>query len=80
VLLYAFYYLALESIFGRTLGKVLLGTRVATESGTTPSLSAVLVRTLSRLIPLEPVSFTLADTWWHDSLSKTKVLRVRRAG
>ncbi|ALJ28941.1 membrane protein [Stenotrophomonas acidaminiphila] len=80
VLLYVLYYLALESIFGRTLGKVLLGTRVVTESGTTPSLSAVLVRTLSRLIPLEPVSFTLADTWWHDSLSKTKVLRVRRAG
>jgi uncharacterized RDD family membrane protein YckC len=76
-LLYISYYVALEFIFGRTLGKVLLSTRVVSESGAAPSLFAVLIRTLSRLIPLEPASFSLGDTWWHDSLSKTKVLHVR---
>jgi uncharacterized RDD family membrane protein YckC len=77
--LYITYYVALEFIFGRTFGKVLLGTRVVSVSDAAPSLFAVLVRTLSRLIPLEPASFSLADTWWHDSLSKTKVLYIRRA-
>lgn len=77
VLFYAGYYLALESFFGRTLGKWLLGTIVVTESGASPSLSSILVRTLARLIPLEPMSFSLGETWWHDSLSKTKVLYIR---
>lgn len=73
---YALYYVVLEFAFGRTLGKALLGTRVVNLHGTRPGLGAVVVRTLSRFIPLEPLSFSLADNFWHDSLSRTKVVRV----
>ena len=77
---YIVYYSALEIVFGRTLGKVITGTRVVTTDGHPLWLPTALVRTVCRLIPLEPVSFTLSETWWHDSLSKTQVVLVRRAG
>lgn len=76
---YLSYYFILESLFGRTLGKALLGTRVVDLQGNAVAMSSVLVRSLARLIPLEPLSFSLAETWWHDSLSNTQVLRIRRA-
>ena len=78
-LLFVSYYLVLESITGRTLGKILLRTRVVTESGARPSLKVILIRTVLRHLPFEPVSFTLNGEWWHDSLSKTKVIRTRRS-
>lgn len=76
---YITYYVSFEVITGRTLGKVLTGTRVVTTSGQELSIHTALVRTLCRLIPLEPMSFSLGETWWHDSLSRTQVVRSRGA-
>ncbi|XLZ71796.1 RDD family protein [Massilia sp. SR12] len=63
---YGIYYVALEVLFGRTLGKVLTGTRVVTSEGRALSMPTALLRTLCRLLPLEPMSFSLGETWWHD--------------
>jgi uncharacterized RDD family membrane protein YckC len=72
-----FYYVACESLFGRTVGKLITGTRVVTESGDPPSLPQVFGRTLARLVPFEPFS-CLGDppVGWHDGWSGTRVVRT----
>jgi uncharacterized RDD family membrane protein YckC len=73
------YYLVFEGTSGRSLGKLVTGTRVVTESGGRPTLSQICGRTLSRLVPFEPFSFLGASpTGWHDRWSGTRVVRVRR--
>ena len=79
VAFYVIYYVSFEAISGRTLGKVLTGTRVVTTSGLALSMPTALVRTLCRFIPFEPLSFSLSETWWHDSLSRTQVVRSQSA-
>jgi uncharacterized RDD family membrane protein YckC len=76
---YVIYYVCFEVISGRTLGKVLTGTRVVTTDGLPLSIPTALVRTLCRLIPFEPMSFSLGENWWHDSLSRTQVVRSHSA-
>lgn len=76
---YVIYYFVLELLFGKTLGKVLTGTRVVTLGGQALSTPTAVLRTLCRLLPLEPMSFSLGETWWHDSLSRTQVVRTRGA-
>jgi uncharacterized RDD family membrane protein YckC len=79
IVFYVVYYVSFEVISGRTPGKVLTGTRVVTTSGLALSIPTALVRTLCRLLPFEPMSFSLSETWWHDSLSRTQVVRWRNA-
>lgn len=72
------YYIPLETLWGRTIGKLITGTKVVSEDGHRPSFSAVLKRTLSRFIPFEAFSFFGKDArGWHDTLSKTYVVRCR---
>jgi len=76
---YFIYYVTFEVVSGRTLGKVLTGTRVVTTTGLALSIPTAIVRTLCRFLPFEPISFSLGETWWHDSLSRTQVVRSRSA-
>lgn len=70
------YYLPSEALFGRTLGKLITGTRVVTDSGQTPSFMQILGRTVARLIPLEAFTFLRQSrVGAHDSLSGTRVVR-----
>jgi uncharacterized RDD family membrane protein YckC len=72
------YYVPLEFTFGRTLGKLITGTRVVDEKGGPPSLGKILGRSLCRFIPFEPFSFFSADArGWHDSIPRTYVVKVR---
>ncbi len=72
------YYIPLETLWGRTIGKLITGTKVVSEDVRRPSFSAVLKRTLSRFIPFEAFSFLGKDArGWHDTLSKTYVVRCR---
>lgn len=57
---YSLYALIIESITGRTIGKVLLGVRVLTETGQRPAAWQVAVRNLFRLIELAPQFWLLA--------------------
>lgn len=72
------YYVILESAFGWTFGKLITGTRVVDDDGRKPGVLRVFGRTLARFIPFEPFSFLFANAGWHDSLSGTRVVRVRR--
>lgn len=73
------YYVVFEGLTGRTPGKLVTGTRVVALSGDQPGFAQVLGRTLSRFVPLEPLSFLGGSgrpVGWHDSWSKTRVVRT----
>jgi uncharacterized RDD family membrane protein YckC len=72
------YYAFFEGFWARTPGKWVCGTRVVSGAGTSPSFRAVIIRTLCRYIPFEPFSFFgEAGSGWHDTISKTQVVRTR---
>ena len=76
---YLVYYLLLESIFGRTVGKLITGTAVVNEHGGKPTFKQIIGRTLCRLIPFEPLSFFGAKGYgWHDSIPNTYVIDTRK--
>jgi uncharacterized RDD family membrane protein YckC len=74
------YYVILESLFGATLAKLITGTRVMRLDGRRPNVGQIIARTLARYLPFEPLSVVFAGLHqgWHDSLSGTRVVRVRR--
>jgi uncharacterized RDD family membrane protein YckC len=74
------YYALSEGLFGRTLGKLVTGTWVVSESGGKPTFAQILGRSAARSIPFEPFSFFGSEpTGWHDRLSRTRVVRKARA-
>ena len=72
------YYVVCESLFGWTVGKLITGTRVVTNTGHRPSFLQILGRTFARFVPFEPLSFFGSATGWHDRWSGTRVVRLRR--
>jgi uncharacterized RDD family membrane protein YckC len=73
------YYVLFEGLFGRTLGKLVTGTRVVTSDGGKPRFLQICGRTLARFVPFEPFSFFgSGPSGWHDRWSETRVVRVRR--
>ncbi|MBW2455472.1 MAG: RDD family protein [Deltaproteobacteria bacterium] len=70
------YYLVAETLFGRTVGKLLTGTEVVTTDGSPPTFGAVFLRTLVRYVPFEPFSFLGTENGWHDRWSHTRVVLV----
>lgn len=81
------YYFLLESLTGKSIGKMLLGMKVLDINGEKPSTKAIALRSLIRLIPIEPLSFIIAEGgWakdhtfhgnWHDKWSKTYTVRIK---
>ena len=75
----AVYYTVLEVISGRTLGKLLTGTKVVATNGSPASVGQILGRSLCRFIPFEAFSFfggAGRPVGWHDSISKTRVVEI----
>jgi uncharacterized RDD family membrane protein YckC len=72
------YYIVFEALTGRTIGKLVTGTRVLSATGGEPSRGQIVGRSFLRFVPFEPFSF-LGDTaaGWHDRFSKTTVVRLR---
>jgi uncharacterized RDD family membrane protein YckC len=70
------YYASAELLFQRTVGKALLHTRVVTVDDDKPGAGRLLLRTLCRFLPLEPLSLLLSSRalGWHDTFSGTKVV------
>lgn len=61
---------------GKTLGKYVTNTKTVSEDDGEINLSTVLIRSISRFIPFNPLSFLGSNsTGWHDSISKTKVIK-----
>ncbi len=76
LLVFIGYYILLELLFGKTIGKFITKTSVKNLYGKKLTFRIILGRTLTRLIPLE--AFTLlfdgkADAW-HDRFSSTIVV------
>jgi uncharacterized RDD family membrane protein YckC len=64
-----------ELLFGRTLGKLVTGTKVVSTNSENLRYIQVFVRTLVRAFPIEMISFLGKNPiGWHDSLSKTMVV------
>lgn len=70
------YYLFFESIFGKTVGKLITRTRVISLDNNKANFTSVLKRTLSRFIPFEAFSYLFDEKaiGWHDRISNTRVI------
>jgi uncharacterized RDD family membrane protein YckC len=66
---------------GRTLGKLISGSRVVSNDGTNASAGNIVVRTLARLMPFEAFSIFINDDriMWHDRWSHTLVVNVKKS-
>jgi uncharacterized RDD family membrane protein YckC len=72
------YYIVLEGLTGRTLGKLVTGTKVVNEDGLKPTFGQIVGRAFSRLIPFEAFSFFGEQgRGWHDRLPRTYVIKCR---
>jgi uncharacterized RDD family membrane protein YckC len=74
------YYVVFEAAFGWTFAKLITGTRVIRADGGKANVPQIIGRTFARMIPFEPFSVLFSDSklGWHDSLSNTRVVSVRR--
>lgn len=62
---------------GRTVGKLVTGTRAISIDGEDASTSQIFYRSLCRLIPFNAFSF-LGTNGWHDTLSETRVIDSKK--
>lgn len=69
------HFVAGEYYFQKTIGKFLTRSIVVNEWGEPPDFKTVVLRTLIRLVPLEPFSHLGSDRGWHDRWTNTYVLR-----
>lgn len=76
------FYIGFEGLTHRTPGKWLTGTKVVSADGSEPTFVQIVKRSFSRFIPFEPLSFFFSEsrnpTGWHDTLSKTVVIDLRK--
>ena len=70
------YYMLFEGLWGRTPGKMLMGTRVVDRRGHAPTFGRIIARSFARLAPMEALTF-LGKVGFHDRVSGTKVVRTR---
>ena len=75
------YYFICESVFhGKSIGKFITKTRVVNYHGEVPESKTFLIRSLSRIVPFEILSFLgPRSDGWHDRWSKTMVIDERKS-
>lgn len=74
------YYFPQEATSGRTLGKLVTGTRAVAADGSPLTVGQALGRTLCRFIPFDAISFLFGSGFpegWHDRIPGTKVILIR---
>ena len=76
VFTFIYYFLTESYLNGRSIGKMITGTRVISTDGTKPSTKQILNRCLYRIIPFESFTFFGTDGW-HDSLTDTRVINYK---
>ena len=76
IVLFGLYMFLQELIFkGKSLGKLITGTRAVNEDGTPITPTTALLRGLSRMVPFEPFSALGSPSHpWHDKWTKTYVI------
>lgn len=81
-LLMSFYFVPLEAIWGRSLGKLITRTKVVNLEGKPASFGQICGRTLIRFVPFDAFSFLGGNghpQGWHDKWSNTKVVSLKKA-
>lgn len=70
------YYTAMEGYGGgRTIGKMVTGTRVVSTNGEPLTPGRIMLRTVCRWVPFEPFSMLFGDAPWHDTWTDTAVVK-----
>jgi len=69
------YYICMECAWQQTLGKMITQTKVVTMTDDVPTNGDIIARTFCRLIPFDRLSFLFTRNGFHDSISKTTVIR-----
>ncbi len=78
LVVYLIYFIFLESVNGRTVGKYFTNTKVVGANGNKPSFGNIIIRTLVRLTTIDALSFlSERPIGWHDSISKTEVIETK---
>jgi uncharacterized RDD family membrane protein YckC len=75
------YYATMESLFQKTIFKIFTGSIVVTPEGKKPKPVTILLRSLIRFIPFEPISLLFTsenERWWHDTWTKTYVVKASK--
>lgn len=72
------YYILMEGISSRTIGKYITGTIVVDNEGNKPSMETFIKRSFCRAIPFDAVSFLGENSrGWHDSIPDTYVVNKK---
>jgi uncharacterized RDD family membrane protein YckC len=81
LVLYGLFMFIVEAVFkGKTLGKLLTGTRAVREDGSPITAKDALLRGLSRMVPFEAFSALGTPSFpWHDKWSKTYVIDEKQS-
>lgn len=79
IVFYYVYYFVMEYTFGQTIGKFFTKSKVvAVNNKGHPNFIQIFIRTLSRLIPVDFVSYLFNKQGIHDYLSKTKLIKTKK--
>jgi uncharacterized RDD family membrane protein YckC len=75
------YWFGVEAIFkGKTLGKLITGTRAVNEDGSNITAKTAILRSLSRMVPFEAFSALGNPSYpWHDKWTKSYVIDERKS-
>ena len=76
IVIYYVYYFVMEYTLGQTIGKILTKSKVVdVKNKGHPKFIQIFIRTLSRLIPVDFVSYLFNKQGIHDYFSKTKLIK-----
>lgn len=77
IIFYYIYYFIFELTTGQTIGKMITKTIVVnTNSSEKPNFKRIFIRTISRLIPIDFLSYLFTLNGIHDILSKTELKKI----
>ena len=77
ILLYYLYYFILELTIGQTIGKMVTKTIVVNvDNSEKPNFIRIFTRTISRIIPIDFLSYLFSSNGIHDILSKTELKKI----
>lgn len=77
IIFYYFYYFFSELVFDQTVGKIITRHKVVScITKQKPSFVQIFLRTISRLIPVDSLSYLFRKNGLHDILSKTELKKI----
>jgi uncharacterized RDD family membrane protein YckC len=69
------YFFLFEYFFGKTPAKFITKTTVVDINGQKPTVTKLIIRTLSRAMPLNNITFLFEKSGFHDIMSDTRVIK-----